>query len=648
MDSRNLGKVPELKRSVSSLTSRINTWNSSKPSSPVRKKARSVKPDVRNLEGALESDLLRGEVLSTPWYQLYRPGTIAEVCVHKKKVTEVREALEKILQGESGTRILLLTGPSGCCKSTVVGQLANELVPKYRTRKTSSLSMAHGGTDNLVEFENDTSTSGTSHMSEFQEFLAQAKYRSGPNLSLILVEDLPNVFHAGTRKSFQDQLLEWLYVSNDALPPLVICLTECEIDNDNDKANAYGVDYSFTAETILGKEVLSHPRLKRIKFNPINTTLMKKALMNLCVKNKPTLVSTNKWSEKERVVNEVARSTGDIRSGVTILQFWATSMVDTPLLARESFVSYFHALGRILHGSKDIEDDNEMINTLVLNSKGHLSHTNFSLGILENYSSFNKGKFSVRDALDVTNSLSESDVLRSVPESLEYCMRKVRYTFGRAHYEEHTHGKPSFPREWKVSLAQNEFGIRCEDYINLSMYKYEEPRLRRDIALQFGFYGPMITKARYYKQRSLSEYIAQTNGVHDQSLQETQVDPRIDVLGRIGGEIGLVSTQDSEFSEDDHRSIARQSIDHLKKSKDAKLQELIEIHKSRFGDDALGEAEEEEIGNDPILDSEDEASASNMLEDDDSIFEILSQKHPRINANLSINESLSDSDLEHL
>lgn len=646
MGSRNLEKNPGLKRSVSSLTSRINTWSSSKPSSPVRKKAKTARPDVKNLETVIAFDSEREEVFSTPWYQLYGPRTVSEVCLHKKKVTEVSEALQKLLQGEINTRILLLTGPSGCCKSTIVRQLANELIPKYRTTGSISISMKHYGDCNVIEFENDANANGISYMTEFQEFLTQAKYRSGPNLSLILVEDLPNIFHPSTRKAFQDQLLHWLYLSDDALPPLVICLTECEIDNEDNKSNAFGVDYSLTAESILGKEILSHPRLKRIKFNPINTTLMKKTLMNLCIKNKATLMLTNKWSEKERVINEVARSTGDIRSGIMILQFWATSSMDTPLPVRESFVSYFHAIGKVLHGSKDFEDDNEMINTLITNSKGHLSHENFSLGILENYSSFNKGRFTVNDAWEVTNSLSESDVMRTVPESLEYCMRKVRYTMGKARNEEHTHGKASFPREWKIALAQNEFKIKCEDYVNVSMFKYMEPRQFRDISLQYAFYDPLIKKARLYKQKSLLEYISQANGAPNQTLRGFKVEPRIDVLGRIGGEISLINNQDHEIFEDDHRSIARQSIDHLKKSRDVKLQELIELHELRTGEDV--ELESEEIDDDPIIDSDENASTSNLLEDDDSIFEILSQKLPKINVNTSINESLSDSDLEHL
>lgn len=108
----------------------------------------------------------------------------------------------------------------------------------------------------------------------------------------------------------------------------------------------------------------------------------------------------------------------------------------------------------------------------------------------------------------------------------------------------------------------------------------------------------------------------------------------------------MVNNQDNEIFEDDHRSIARQSIENLKKSRDVKLQELIELHELRMGEDV--ELESEEIDDDPIIDSDENASTSNILEDDDSIFEILSQKLPKINVNTSINESLSDSDLEHL
>lgn len=648
MESRRLGKVPNLKRSVSSLTSRINTWSSSKPSSPVRKKAKSASSDAVSFKSALVSDLEREEANSTPWYQLYHPKSVNEVCIHKKKATEVREALEKMLKGGSSSRVLLLTGPSGCCKSTIAGELANELIPKYRRPRTVSLLSNSTGSDNIVEFENDSNAIGTTHMSEFQDFLSQAKYRVGPNLSLILVEDLPNIFHQGTRKAFQDQLLEWLYTSSKNLPPLVICLTECEIEDEKGGSNSFGVDYSFTAETILGKEVLSHPRLQRIKFNPINTTLMKKTLMNICVRNKATLESTNKWSEKERVVDSIARSTGDIRSGIMMLQFWASSTVDGPLLVRESFVSYFHAIGRILHGSKDFENDNEMINELISSSKGHLSHENFSLGILENYSSFNKGKFNVKDAFEVTNSLSQSNVLRSVPESLEFSMRKVRYTFGKSRSEERHHGKASFPREWRSILAQNEFRIKAEDYLNVSMYKYIEPRLLRDIALHFGFYDPLIRKARYYKQKSLLEYAAQAQSKNGPALPDIPVDPKIDILGRIGGEIDLLNSEEKGLSEDDHNLIARQTIDNLRRSRDVRLQVLKGLYEQLLGEILPQDGEEEPIDDDPIIESDEDACPSNILEDDDSLFDDLSQKLPKPYVNTSINESLSDSDLEHL
>ncbi|QLQ82043.1 hypothetical protein HG537_0G02970 [Torulaspora globosa] len=641
--------VPDLKRSLSSLSSQITNWSGSKSWSPSRKKSKKLSSsDIRDLRSQnLSNELTASGFNTIPWYEKYSPRNVSEVSIHKRKAREVYDEVEAMLQGRSEKRILLLTGPSGCGKSTVVDMLAKELVPKYRAPR------GKGG--DIIRYENDMAPIGASYVGSFGQFLSEAKYRIGSNLSLVVVEDIPNVFHAETRIAFRRQLLEWLYMPQRSLPPLIICLTECELENESGSFAAYGVDYSWTAESILGKEVLSHVCLKRIKFNPVNATLMRKTLLNICNDNKADLMLREKWDDKDRVVEELVQSTGDLRSGIAMLQFWATSTGHVATFTRESFTSYFHAIGKILHGSRDVADDNKMINELLLHSMGHLSHDNFSLGLLENYSSFNKGKFSILEACKLTDCLSESNAMDMIPESLEFCLRKIRHTLGEMGQGSHTHGKAKFPREWKIKQAQNEFLIKCEDYVNVSIYKYGEPRLLRNIALQFGFYDPQIKSTRFYKEKALKHYRANLSSddafeITKQRIQSLEVDPTLDVIARIGGDINLIDGHDTELCEDDHQSSAKESLDRLRRTRDAKLQKLREFYGIDAGLKAGTETDDEQFEDDPIVDSDRdmETVGNNTLDDNDSIYEKLSQKPRNLNLEKPVSESLSDSDLEDL
>ena len=49
---------------------------------------------------------------------------------------------------------------------------------------------------------------------------------------MILVEELPNIYHLETLKKFRDAIRDWIYQDDNgfSLPPLIICLSEIEYD----------------------------------------------------------------------------------------------------------------------------------------------------------------------------------------------------------------------------------------------------------------------------------------------------------------------------------------------------------------------------------------------------------------------------------
>ena len=657
MDSLNLNKRPSLQYSLSSLGSQITKWNSSRPTSPVRN-ARSTERESLSKQDVVDTSPNIDENGGEQWQERFKPTCLEQVAIHKRKLKDVREALDAMFLPDAKHRILLLSGPSGCSKSTVIKELSKILVPKYR-QKSNLMSLRGISNDHEVtEFRGDCIVNDLPQMESFSEFLKGARYLVMSNLSLILIEDLPNVFHIDTRRRFQQLILQWLYSSEPLLPPLVICVTECEIPENDSNYRRFGIDYTFSAETIMSKEILMHPRLKRIKFNPINSTLLKKHLKLICVQNMKMLKEKNKWNKRQEVIDFIARETGDIRSAITSLQFWATSSGNLPISTRESTISYFHAIGKVIHGSHSTKNDNDMINNLFKNSNGLLSKQDFKLGILENYNTFNRGKFSISDASSIVDCLSECDTMNGLPEPNEYSLREVRKIFRNISKEGHNHGTVYFPREWKVRKLQNSFKVQSEDWLNVNLYKYGAVHSFRNITMEFGYYAPLIRKFQSYKKKSMLYYLKnlpadslELKQTMDKFSDLMKIENGIDMMDRIGGPIEALSVEDGLTPLMDNDSSNSDHLEDQKRERDRRLRVLIDQYEKNvmMVNDGLEDGEAS-FNDDPIVDSDDSNNIGNETfgrsDEDESLYEMLSQRQPR-NAPV-ISESLSDSDLEVL
>lgn len=614
-----------------------------------------------------------------PWYQKYEPRTLGDIALHKRKLADVQAALEEMLSGSDTTRILLLTGPSGSSKSTVIKQLARDLIPQNRNVTRFSLQptseSGSAGTTDYVEYHSDQVMNGQNQIDSFREFLNSARYRSRVNLSLILVEDFPNVFHDDTRRAFQKVLLEWLNASDSNLPPLVLSLTECEIESDQNsyRANTFNVDCMYTAETILGKELLDDPRLKRIKFNPVNMTLTKKTLNKIASKEEVAFQKSGKWRQRVGYITHLSQTCGDIRSSICALEFWATSHGDLELATRHQPTSYFHAIGKVIFGSKDTPDDSEMLDALISSTSGLVSSANFKLGLLENYETFNRGDFSFEMASTITDALSLSDLGQTrlqIPESLEYAARKVRSTLGSWRgADQRPQGRANFPVEWKVRRQQSSFQVQSEEYLNVEVCKYNAAPRPHNIVMSDAYYGPAIRRQLLYKRKSLEQYISRLPPDQQSAIAASTnpdvfiVDEVIDLVERLGGDLvsgnGHVAGPDrhAAVGEDSAAMDTRRTLAALESSKRRKIAQLSVRTGENDGLYAGGLPEQE-------LDDEDHAMLADVIDDssgeeeavganedidndeDDSFYAMLSQRVPLKRQHTS--ESLSDSDLEML
>lgn len=320
-----------------------------------------------------------------PWTEKYAPRTVEELVVHKKKVSDVRQWLQRSLDGDKYKRLLVLKGAAGSGKTKTVSILASTL-----------------GFD-LVEWQNPTvpdHSSGdySSIATQFQDFLGRARQygrldmtasrdsfssssdslpreasRSG-NAQLLLVEEFPNNIGGSSTASqtFRSSLLQNLSATafEGAPPaPLILIISESILsDSSSSKDN-------FTAHRILGPEILSHPCTSVIEFNAVAPTFIAKAL-NLVLQKRSRDVGRY-YAPHPDVLKKIAEF-GDVRNAVSTLEFLclqteddakmsklapkkrqsnapAGSDVDSQLALvalRATSLGLFHAVGKVVYNKR--------------------------------------------------------------------------------------------------------------------------------------------------------------------------------------------------------------------------------------------------------------------------------------------------------
>ncbi|SCU90410.1 LADA_0F03862g1_1 [Lachancea dasiensis] len=622
-----------MKRTLSSLSSQINEMRGTV--SPKDNDTVAVKR--QNL--SLERSAFKRPQAAEEWCAKYGPVHSTDLVLHKRKLRDVRDLLEPMIRGESSCRILLLTGPAGCSKSSCIKLLAEELVTQYRWKSASTFSVSsNSGDPCCIEYDGSNFPLGVSKGDHFDQFLMESRYRTGSNLAVLLIEDLPNIFNLSTRTQFQQSLLRWLCNGEPHLPPLVISLSECELQAGDNSNNTFGIDTQFIAETVLGFEVLAHPGLQRIKFNPINKTLLKKHLNDISIREQQSF-TPRKWEHRGEFVSSVVEHCGDIRSATGALQLWATSSL--PIFSknhtREQSISLFQSLGRVMYGSSDITDDNQMVNDLML-SNGLNMNDVFKLGLLENYSAFNKHDFPLRSAAEITGSLSLSDTMsvefsaKSLAEATEYPLRAVRDTFSRNKKDERSsHNKSYFPRDSKVRKMCRNFEVDVDKFSYTTMKRYGCWYSFRNVALYFSYFAPFIRKRRNFKKKSLQHYISSLDSPSDREALIAansdifECDEQVDILSRVGGDLSLVTAGQDAFGERDLKS-------RYTSSKTLVLQRVV-AQNFTFNEVSTGELTEVNVADellDPIINSDDEDDGISFEdEDDDTFYDMLASQSPR-------------------
>ncbi|KAF9995609.1 Cell cycle checkpoint protein rad17 [Entomortierella chlamydospora] len=352
------------------------------------------------------------------WTEKYAPTSMSDVAVHPRKIVEVREWLQIYTdprnkqQDASGGAILVLSGPAGSGKTTVLKMLAQEMglnvVEWINSVNENNIIQRAGmpGEDSWRSTSIDDEYIPV--MRAFQEFFSRAQRfrplattRDAPQQSqstggsglsstgkrnIILIEDLPPISAFSSRKIFQDTISKFANSRNNTTSVLVIIVsdvftkqsTELLFSNTNESR-----DPAMTIRTLLPSTVLDridsggkdNPRIKQIKFNPIAPTIMKKALRKLIDAEFKT--SSAHAPNAVELDQAIEIHEGDIRAVINSLQFLCYipqkrrkryreaeaelekeqellhDSENKTTLGQDSSLGIFHAVAKVLYNRRD-------------------------------------------------------------------------------------------------------------------------------------------------------------------------------------------------------------------------------------------------------------------------------------------------------
>jgi cell cycle checkpoint protein len=315
-----------------------------------------------------------------PWTERFAPIDLSELAVHKRKITDVRNALESALSDRATPRLIVLKGAAGTAKTTTVSLLAKEMgvgITEWKSPVgTDAASSAF--TSYSSQFEDFVSRSG--NFARLDLFSSHGTAQPAPAIKdharqLMLVEEFPNTFAKSSPalNIFRNTILQYLAAPASSSPaPMVMIVSEALLSTTTASAD------SFTAHRLLGPAILNHPRTAPIEFNNIAPTILTKALDAIVIKE--SRKSGRRFAPGPAVLKHLAE-TGDIRSAVSSLEFlclagddsgaWSSKVAFTKpkgraeavltkkeqealrlISNRESSLGIFHAVGRVVYNKR--------------------------------------------------------------------------------------------------------------------------------------------------------------------------------------------------------------------------------------------------------------------------------------------------------
>jgi len=272
---------------------------------------------------------------NSDWCLTHTPQSITKLAVHTGKIKEVKnwfESLNKNLSTRS--KFLLVTGPTGCAKTTAVQLIA----------KQCGFVCLEWITPMTTEAIYDQCTDSYSYQNvqeKFQDFLWGAtRYRSLKcndfGSQFLLIKDFPNVF-LDKPDEFHDIMTRFNSASKF---PIVFIVNNDKIVRD-----------------LFSTEIIEKLNLQQIKFNPIT----KKSVLNVLEQIVKSEQQNNKLiripnsSEMSAIYDETY---GDLRASIINLSFICMNTENTfskshSTATKDENLDLFHSIGRVIYPKRE-------------------------------------------------------------------------------------------------------------------------------------------------------------------------------------------------------------------------------------------------------------------------------------------------------
>ena len=321
-----------------------------------------------------------------PWTDQFAPNDLQELAVHNRKVLDVRKWLEMTAKGKR-RRVLVLKGAAGTGKTTTARLLAKEMnakVIEWRNPSETDMSLRDGATasSQFHDFIFRAGRSASLELVASSDVNAAVSCKFDPcgggKPQILLVEEFPSTYSrtSSSLDSFRSTVLQYLAsspASGSNTTPVVMIISEALLSSSTALAD------SFTVHRLLGHELINHPFLDMIEFNPIAPTILIKALETVAIKEARR--SGRRRTPGSSVLKHLA-ATGDIRSAISTLEFlcirgdaadaWSSKVTFTKqkkpktqqsmtkaeadslrlISNRESTLGIFHAVGKVVYNKR--------------------------------------------------------------------------------------------------------------------------------------------------------------------------------------------------------------------------------------------------------------------------------------------------------
>ncbi|KAF4377623.1 hypothetical protein G4B88_006903 [Cannabis sativa] len=298
------------------------------------------------------------------WVDKYKPHSLEELAVHKKKIEEVKLWFEERLgssKDENTSKVIVITGQAGVGKSASRHATVHAIACHFGAR----LCEWNTPTPIIWQEHLHNSSAGLRYMSKLDEFeyfvervrkyglIPPTENMESKESIILLIDDLPVTNGKLAFERLRNSL--YLLVRSVQIPTAILVTNYGEADS-GDHTTQYLEELQSSLE---------NAGACKVAFNPITHNSTKKILSRIC-RLEQCKVSVDQ-------IDLIAKASGgDIRHAITSLQFFCVkpslahpiSSPNRPIMdegfpldfGRDETLSLFHALGKFLHNKRETEN----------------------------------------------------------------------------------------------------------------------------------------------------------------------------------------------------------------------------------------------------------------------------------------------------